>query len=229
METLQGSNFRLRPWVKQDATNLVKHANNEKIAKNLRDGFPNPYSMPDAVSWITMVMGNKKDVIYAIEVDGEACGGIGLHGGKDVYRFNAEVGYWLSEQHWGKGITTEAVGLLVKLGFEKYSWTRIYAGVFSTNLASMKVLEKCGFKLEAVFRKSVKKRGAYLDEFVYSMLKEDWEVKSRKEKVESKKCIQEPTFSFLLSTLFLKILWIFLFLLFKFPARFFALWTLISV
>jgi RimJ/RimL family protein N-acetyltransferase len=138
--------------------------------------------MADAVSWIRMVMNNKKDLIFAIEVNGEACGGIGLHGGTDVYRFNAEIGYWLSESHWGKGITTEAVQLLVKLGFDKYSWTRIYAGIFSKNEASMKVLENCGFKHEAAFKKSVKKRGVYLDEHIYSILKEDWvdQVKSKK-------------------------------------------------
>lgn len=174
MQETEGSIFKLRPWVKDDAECLVKHANNEKIAMNLRDGFPNPYSMPDAVSWIKMVMENKKDLIYAIEVEDEACGGIGLHGGQDVYRFNAEIGYWLSEQHWGKGIITEAVRLMVKLGFEKYSWTRIYAGIFSPNVASMKVLEKCGFKQEAAFKKSVKKRGVYLDEHVFSILREDW-------------------------------------------------------
>ncbi len=157
----------------KDVDSLVKHANNEKIAKNLRDGFPNPYTKTDAREWISMVMANKSDLIFAIEVKGEACGGIGLHGGKDVYRFNAEIGYWLSETYWGRGITTEATCLLVDYGFKNYPWTRIYAGVFSSNVASMKVLEKCGFSCEAVFRRSVKKRGIYLDEHVYSILKKD--------------------------------------------------------
>lgn len=174
---IEASTFRLRPWAADDADSLCKHANNEKIAMNLRDGFPNPYSHADAVSWIKMVMNNKKDLIFAIEVNGEACGGIGLHGMSDVYRYNAEIGYWLSEKHWGKGITTEATRLLVALGFEKYSWTRIYAGIFSANTASMRVLEKCGFRKEAVFTRSVKKRGVFLDEHVYSILKEDWEEK----------------------------------------------------
>lgn len=175
MNVLEGSVFRLRPWSMRDEGDLVKHANNKKIAINLRDGFPNPYSLSDARSWIKMVMENKKDVIYAIEVNGEACGGIGLHAGVDVYRFNAEIGYWLSEQHWGKGIVTESVQLMVKLGFENYSWTRMYAGIFSSNLASMKVLEKCGFNQEAAFKKSVKKQGVYLDEYIFSLLKEDWQ------------------------------------------------------
>ncbi|MEX0985958.1 MAG: GNAT family protein [Bacteroidales bacterium] len=173
-QRIVGSNFYLRPWTMEDQESLVKHANSEKIAMNMRDGFPNPYSMADAKDWINMVLKNKRDLIFAIEVDGEACGGIGLHGMTDVYRYNAEIGYWLSESLWGRGITTEAVRLLVKFGFEKYSWTRIYAGIFSWNTASMHVLEKCGFKKEAVFKKSVKKRGEVLDEHVYSILKEEW-------------------------------------------------------
>lgn len=173
MQNLQGNGFILRPWKSADAESLVRHANNEKIAMNLRDGFPYPYTLPNARSWIAMVQENQKDLVYAIEIDGEACGGIGLHAGKDVYRFNAEIGYWLSEKYWGKGVVTEAVELLVQHGFEHYPWTRIFAGVFSNNPASMRVLAKCGFCREAIFKKSVKKRGKYLDEHVYSILKED--------------------------------------------------------
>lgn len=174
MQILSGNGFILRPWKESDTENLVRHANNEKIAMNLRDGFPHPYTIQDARSWIKMVTENRKDLVYAFEIDGEACGGIGLHGGQDVYRYNAEIGYWLSEKHWGRGFTTEAVRVVVRHGFEHFSWTRIYAGIFSNNPASMKVLAKCGFRREAVFKKSVKKRGAYLDEHVYSILKEDW-------------------------------------------------------
>lgn len=174
MIDLQGKNFRLRPWVKEDAESLVVHANNKKIAVNLRDGFPNPYTEKEAHRWIAMVMNNDRDLILAIEINGEACGGIGLHGLADVYRFNAEIGYWLSEIHWNKGVTTEAVGLLVKYAFENHTWTRIFAGVFSSNTSSMRVLEKCGFRCEAVFRRSVRKDGNFLDEHVYSILKEDW-------------------------------------------------------
>jgi len=174
MKKLEGNNFILRSWSTADVASLAKYANNEKIAMNLRDGFPHPYTEQDARSWISMVLKNKKDLIYAVEVDGEAAGGIGLHGKEDVYRYNAEIGYWLAEKHWGRGIITEAVALLVDQGFSHYSWTRIYAGIFSNNIASMKVLQKCGFKPEAILKHSVKKRGAYLDEHIYALLKEDW-------------------------------------------------------
>lgn len=173
MNELVGQGFILRKWKRSDAESLCKHADNENIAVNLRDGFPHPYTMKDADKWLEMVLGNTRDLIYAIEVSGEACGGIGLHGGKDVYRYNAEIGYWLSEKHWGKGISTQAVALLVDEGFTNYDWIRIYAGVFSSNPASMRVLEKNGFREEAVFRKSVKKRGVFLDEHIWAKYRDE--------------------------------------------------------
>jgi ribosomal-protein-alanine N-acetyltransferase len=89
--------FILRPWDRTDATALVKHANNPRVAAQLRDGFPYPYTPGDAERWLEMVENNREDVILAIEVRGEAAGGIGLHGMKDVYKYNSEIGYWLSE------------------------------------------------------------------------------------------------------------------------------------
>lgn len=174
MNQLKGKHFHLRKWTMEDVDSLVHHANNIRIAENLRDGFPHPYTPRDAEKWIQMVINNSEDVIFAIDVEGEACGGIGLHGGKDVYRFNAEIGYWLSQKHWGKGIMTEAVGLLVDYGFTHHKWIRIHAGVFHTNEASMKVLQKCGFKEEARFSRSVKKGDQFLDEHIYSILKDQW-------------------------------------------------------
>jgi len=172
LEELKGSSFILRPWVTEDVESLVKHASNQKVSRNLRDGFPYPYTLADARSWIEMIQSNRKDVVYAIEVNGEACGGIGLHAMQDIYRFNAELGFWLSEMHWGKGIVTEAVDILVNHAFQKYQWIRIFAGVFSTNKASMRVFEKNGFTHEAIHRKAIKKEGVFLDEYIYSKLKE---------------------------------------------------------
>ena len=177
MPKLHGTTFILRPWRLDDTDSLALHANNSKIAMNLRDGFPNPYLRADAVKWIKMVLENKKDLILAVDIGGEAVGGIGLHGKEDVYRFNAEIGYWLSEKYWGRGIMSEAVRLLVDYGFENYSWTRIYAGVFSNNEGSMRVLINNDFTEEAVLRKSVKKNGNYLDEHIFSLRKENWKGK----------------------------------------------------
>jgi len=153
---------------------LIKHANNPKIATMLRDGFPFPYTLPEARKWLKMVGNNKDDIILAIEVEGEAAGGIGLHGLKDVYRYNGEIGYWLSEHHWGKGIMSYAVGLMVEYAFVQTHWLRLFACIYEHNLSSMRVLEKNGFKLEAIHRKAVMKEGKLLDEHLFAILKENW-------------------------------------------------------
>jgi RimJ/RimL family protein N-acetyltransferase len=166
--------FTLRPWDANDASSLIKHANNPRVAANLRDGFPHPYTPGDAQKWLDMVGKNKEDVILAIEVQGEAAGGIGLHGMKDVYRYNCEIGYWLSEIHWGKGIATEAVGAMVKFAFEQTQWLRLFASIFENNFASMRVLEKNGFTPEAIHRKAVMKGGKLWDDHMYALLKDQW-------------------------------------------------------
>jgi RimJ/RimL family protein N-acetyltransferase len=122
-----------------------------------------------------MVEGNRCDLILAIEIEGEAAGGIGIYTGKDVYRYNGEIGYWLSEIYWGKGIMSDAVSTLVDYAFSETQWLRIFATVFQFNTPSMRVLEKCGFNLEAIHQKTVTKGGRLLDEYLFSLLKERWE------------------------------------------------------
>lgn len=167
--------FYLRPWQPEDAPALAKHANNYNVAKNLRDGFPFPYTMRDARNWLDKAVENRSDMILAIEIDGEAAGGIGIFGGKDVYRYNGEIGYWLSEAHWGRGIMTDAVAALVDFAFQETKWLRLFATIFQNNYASMRILEKCGFKHEAIHKKTVMKEGKLLDEHLYALRKEQWE------------------------------------------------------
>jgi RimJ/RimL family protein N-acetyltransferase len=157
---------------------LVRHANNRNVARNLRDGFPHPYRLQDARNWLESVSSNKDDVILAIEVEGEAAGGIGLHGLKDVYRYNTEIGYWLSEVYWGHGIMTDAVGVMVEHAFTKGGWLRVFATIYEYNESSMRVLEKNGFRKEAVHKRTVMKEGKLLDEHLFALLKEEW-VRSR--------------------------------------------------
>ncbi len=107
------------------------------------------------------------NLLLAIEVDGMAAGGIGIHPLQDVYRKTAEIGYWLSEPCWGRGIATEAVRALVPIAFERFDIIRLQAGVFSGNTASMRVLEKCGFTREAVHHNAITKNGAIMDEMLY--------------------------------------------------------------
>jgi len=157
----------LRDWKPDDAGSLTKHANNPRIAANMRDGFPSPYTPEDADSFIGMAADRTSNLFLAIEVDGEAVGGIGIHRLEDVRRRSAEIGYWLSESCWGRGIATDAVHSLVPAAFEAFDIVRLEAGIFSSNPSSMRVLEKCGFVREAVHAKAITKNGVLLDEVVY--------------------------------------------------------------
>ncbi len=170
--------YRMRPWHPEDAPSLVKHANNPNVARNLRDGFPYPYTLPDARRWIDMVGENRSDLILAIEIEGEAAGGIGIYAGKDVYRYNGEIGYWLSQAHWGKGIMSDAVAALVDYAFLQTQWLRLFATIFESNTPSMRVLEKCGFSHEAIHKLTVMKEGIMMDEHLFALLKGQW--KSRR-------------------------------------------------
>jgi RimJ/RimL family protein N-acetyltransferase len=138
----------------------------------MRDLFPSPYTRADADRFIAMATGPSRNLLLAIEVDGRAAGGIGIHPLEDVYRGTAEIGYWLGEPFWGRGIATHAVRALVPVAFERYPVQRLQAGIFSSNPASMRVLEKCGFTKEAVHRQAITKHGFLLDEVLYVRYRE---------------------------------------------------------
>jgi ribosomal-protein-alanine N-acetyltransferase len=161
--------FKLRPFREDDLESLVKFANNPKIAGNLTNQFPYPYTHEHGKKFIQMAMSHDPIRIHTIEISGEASGGIGVHPQGDVYCKNAELGYWLAEPYWGKGIVTEAVKQMVDYGFKNFDITRIYARPYPHNLASQKLLEKVGFKKEAVLKNAFFKNGEYLDELIYSI------------------------------------------------------------
>lgn len=157
----------LRPWQPGDAPSLARYADNPRNAAGLRDAFPSPYTSEDARRFIAMATGPSRTIFLAIEVQGEAAGGIGIHPLDDVYRRTAEIGYWLAEPFWGKGIITDAVRAFVPVAFSQTDLVRIQAGIFSNNPASMRVLEKCGFIREAVHRNAITKNGVMMDEVMY--------------------------------------------------------------
>ena len=161
--------FRLRPWSLNDLDSLVSNANNYNIARFLTDGFPHPYTRANGIAFIAMATKDDPIHIFAIEVNGQAVGGIGIHPQSDIMKKNAELGYWLGEDYWGNGIITKAIIQMIDFGFKTYDITRIYARPFGTNLASQRVLEKAGFKLEARIEKNVYKNGEVLDELIYAV------------------------------------------------------------
>lgn len=166
-------NVTLRPLIINDAPRLAELANNEKVSINLRDGFPNPYTLADAEKFIGMAIKHDPQQIFAIEYNGEYVGNIGLYPGDDVYRKSAEIGYFIGEPYWNKGIMTRAVKLMVEYGFKHLDSARIHTGIFEYNTASQRVLEKYGFKKEGIFEKSVFKNNRLWDEVRYALLNKD--------------------------------------------------------
>jgi RimJ/RimL family protein N-acetyltransferase len=162
----------LREWRKSDADALVRHGDNPNVWRNLRDRFPHPFTRIDALAWIEKARADEVSSLYAIVVDGEASGGIGVHPGRDVYRRSAEIGFWLGESRWGRGIMTEAVRAVTAVAFERYDVCRVFAYVFEWNPASMRVLEKAGYVLEGRQRKSVTKDGQTIDQLLYVVIRD---------------------------------------------------------
>jgi [ribosomal protein S5]-alanine N-acetyltransferase len=157
----------LRNWTIGDAPALSRHADDPRIARWMRDAFPSPYTLEDARRFISMATGETQNLFLAIEADGEARGGIGIHPLDDVKRRSAEIGYWLSASCRGRGIATDAVRALVPVAFSRYDIVRLQAGIFSGNDASIRVLERCGFIREAVHKNAITKNGMLHDEIVY--------------------------------------------------------------
>lgn len=173
MTELNLTRYTIRPWQHGDEASLARHANNRNVWRNLRDTFPHPYTLKDAEAWIETASAENPPRNFAIVVEGEAAGGIGLMLKNDVYRGTAEIGYWLGEKYWGQGIMTEVVRKITDHLFANFSVHRIQAGVYEWNPASMRVLEKAGYALEARLRKSIIKDGEMIDELIYAIMRSD--------------------------------------------------------
>ena len=163
--------FLLRPWQLADAPALARYANNAAIADNLRDIFPHPYTLADAQSYIRMCMDadQTRQLCYAIEMKGEAAGSIGVFWGQDVYRRTAELGYWLAEPYWGRGVMRAAIREICAQAFDRFDLVRIEARPFAHNTGSRKALAYAGFVLEGVLHRSAFKNGRVLDTCMYAL------------------------------------------------------------
>jgi RimJ/RimL family protein N-acetyltransferase len=162
---------KLRPWQWSDSKKLTHLLNNRKIWDNVRDYLPNPYTYKDADIFLQHNVEQIVQTNFAVIMDDEITGGVGYIPKDDVYKFTAEIGYWVGESYWGKGIATEAIRLLVKKIREQSPLiVRVYAEVFDYNKASMRILEKNGFYLETIRRKGVVKNGIIRDDFIFVLL-----------------------------------------------------------
>jgi len=165
---LKFGDYLIRSWRQQDAPAIAKYANNRKIWLNLRDGFPHPYTLDDANRFIANAAAKRPETFFAIASSKEAIGSIGLSLGQDVHRYTAELGYWLAEPYWNRGIMTGAIRALTDYAFEKFELVRIYAEPYASNPASSRVLEKAGFQYEGRLKRSVCKDGKILDQLMYA-------------------------------------------------------------
>ena len=161
----------LRPCERGDAASLAKHADNRSVWINRGERFPHPYTRADADRWIDAVRLQRPVEHFAIVVDGEAAGGIGLELQQDIWKRTAVVGFWLGEAHWGRGIVTAALGAVTEYAFATFDVCRIQAYVFEHNAASDRVLEKAGYLWEARLRKAATKDGRTFDLLVYAMVR----------------------------------------------------------
>jgi RimJ/RimL family protein N-acetyltransferase len=158
----------VRSWALSDLDSLVRHANNRQIWINLRDRFPYPYTRANGQTYLRHVRETRPETSFAIAVNEEAVGGIGFVPQQDVERVSAEIGYWLGEPFWGRGITTDALGAVTRYAIEHHQLTRIFALPFAHNTASCRVLEKAGYHLEGHLRRSAIKNGEIVDQLQYA-------------------------------------------------------------
>ena len=160
----------LRAWTASDAQDLIQHANDRAVSRNLLDAFPYPYTQADAEFWLAHTEANP-GLHFAIAVGGEAVGGIGIIPQSGVASRTAHFGYWLGQRAWGKGFATAAARAMAAYAFQAFSFARLEAPVFAWNPASMRVLAKAGFSREGVLRQSVLKDGELIDSVMYARLR----------------------------------------------------------
>lgn len=162
----------LRPWEARDIDALLRYANNRNVWINLNDRFPHPYLRADAEAWVARCAASAANPMhFAMIVDDHAIGGVGLEMLSDVHRLTANIGYWLGEPFWGRGLATAAVRALSDYAFRTFPLERLQAFVFEWNPASARVLEKAGYTFEGRLRRSIVKDGRIGDSLVYARLR----------------------------------------------------------
>lgn len=162
----------LRKLKLSDAERFATLANTKNIWQFMRDSFPYPYSKNEAIQFIDYCNEHTENHIFGIMYKNELVGATGLHAQDDINRYSMELGYWLGEAYWNKGIATQTVALILQYGFDNLDINRIFAGTLQSNLASAKVLEKNNFKLEGITKQSAYKNSQFQDEYHFAILKE---------------------------------------------------------
>lgn len=168
--------LRLRPLSQNDAEDLQKIADNKNIWRWVQDRFPHPYSLQDARNYIEQSGNSDDEFIRAIEFEQKVVGVIGLKKKNGLYRFSAEMGYWIGEPYWNMGFATQAVKAMLSIAFDSWNLMRVYAFTMQGNDSSQRVLEKSEFTYEGVRRKAAYKDGKFHDELLFSILKDEFKL-----------------------------------------------------
>ncbi|MDR0660548.1 MAG: GNAT family N-acetyltransferase [Prevotellaceae bacterium] len=159
----------LRPWQTNELYQLVRLINNHNIVQFMSNQIPHPYTEEDGKVFLNKTTNQNPTQAFAITADSEVVGSIGIFPQTDIYEKNAEIGYWLGEEYWGRGIITEAIRQIVEYGFNTFDITRIFARPFSNNKASQRALKKAGFTHEATIKNGVYKNSTHFDSVIYAM------------------------------------------------------------
>ncbi|MGO1071902.1 GNAT family N-acetyltransferase [Lysobacter sp. CA199] len=167
----RGDGFVLRPWRPSDLDSLLAHADDEQVSRGLSDRFPSPYTRADGEAFLSGQVIDPAAALFAIEIDGRACGGISAQPGRDERVHSAELGYWLGRSRWGSGLMTQVVAAFVPWAMREMSLYRLFATVYDHNPASARVLSKNGFIEEGVQRCAVVKRGQVHDLRVFARVR----------------------------------------------------------
>lgn len=168
------SKSKIRSFRPDDAPSLTKHIGTYSVARNMAM-IPHPYSLKDAEEWIGIATSRNPETHFAIAVNDEVVGGIGVevgdHRGIPRNEHCAEIGYWLAETYWGRGIMSEAVPALTEWAFTELPLIRLYAVVYSRNPASARILAKTGYDLEGTMRARYFRDGEFIDGLLYAMVR----------------------------------------------------------
>lgn len=166
-------NINIRKWRISDAADLALAVSNKKVQDNLRDGLPYPYTEQDGAEYIQAMLSadENKTFAFAVTADDKAIGSISVFRQENIHRRTAELGYYIAEEYWGKGIMTEAIKQICEYVFQNSDIIRIFAEPFADNKASCRVLEKAGFQLEGILKSAAIKNGKIIDMKIYSLIK----------------------------------------------------------
>ena len=165
-------NCKIRKWKLSDAADLARAVSNKNVQDNLRDGLPYPYTERDGAEYIEAMLSADENKIFAfaVTVDDRAIGSVSVFRGENIHRRTAELGYYIAEEYWGKGVMTDAVKQICEYVFNNSDIIRIYAEPFADNKASCRVLEKAGFQFEGILKSNAIKNEKIIDMKMYAII-----------------------------------------------------------